>query len=161
MRRANIIKGNEKCKNKCLAVQEHRNEFYRHSNSRANLFMKLQKNIGNRSLSRQVNAIFQLKGWPNKTAHMIMGSWTHPRNISPEWNEYDRLRTLLVRQRPRIRWEIIEEDRFGPKRWRVQEESWTRPIVLTRATILQWMRERVLGPAPPRAEETAPVNPYY
>jgi len=88
-------------------------------------------------------------------------SWTEPRNISPEWNEYDRLRTLLEQQYPDIKWEVAEEDRWGPRRWRVKTTSFGRPEDLTRENVLQWMRERVLGPAPARAEETAPVSSYF
>ena len=94
-------------------------------------------------------------------AALIAGRWTEPRNISPEWNEYDRLRTLLERQYPDMRWEVVEEDRWGPRRWRVWVVPWASPEELTRANVLQWMRRRVLGPAPPRAEETAPVSPYW
>jgi len=97
-----------------------------------------------------------------KTADLVIaGSWTEPRNVSPEWNEYDRLRTLLERQYPEMSWEVVEEDRWGPRRWRVKVVSFGRPEELTRANILQWMRQRALGPRPPRAEETAPVSGYY
>jgi len=92
---------------------------------------------------------------------IVFGSWTERRSVSPEWNEYDRLRTLLEQQYPEMRWEVVDEDRWGPRRWRVKTTSFGRPHELTRENVLQWMRERVLGTPPARAEETAPVSPYH
>jgi len=100
---------------------------------------------------------------------MVAASWSEP--DGEEWARYHQLRTLLERRvtpgvgGSRYRFEMLEQDRSGPTRWRItpptrllQELSEATPQEVTRADILRrletWVaRERRAGHLPGGAGE--------
>jgi hypothetical protein len=141
-----------------------------HAPQRHRVTAQIGRLRGNQYLQRVLSPPQQAMA-PN----VVAASWTE--RGGEEWNRYDELRTLLERQvtagetGERYRFEVLEEDRVGPTRWRItpptrleQELGEAAPQEVGRGRILQrleaWVaREREAGRLPAGAGERQVPQP--